>query len=99
MIDKIFAAIAVILLTIVIGTIGYLEFDTSKVTVMIQLQPSADPFITLRKMVPQDSSVTDIKEINRSRHEYEMTVKTHQKRATVIEWMRHQDNVQKVEFR
>lgn len=99
MLDKIFAAIATVLLVLVIGTIGYVELAPSKITVVVQLKEDADPFVTLRTIVPSNSAVTSIKEINHSKHEYEMTVKTHQKQAMVVEWMQNQEKVKKVELR
>lgn len=96
MVSKIYAALACLALMFVVGWLGYQEFNTSNVTVDVQLKQGEDPFSTLMSIMPTNSSVVGVREINRDRNEYEVTVKTLQKKAHFLDRLRNNNRVESV---
>lgn len=97
MAEKILAVFAAIALFFVVAFIGYQEFGTSKVVVEVQLKKGEDPFQTLRTLLPEDSAVLDVREIDRNANQYELTIKTHKKKHFLLEWMRRSSRVERAE--
>lgn len=94
--DKILCAISAITLLVVVGMIGYKEFNQDHVTVVIDLKQGEDPFVAIKQIVPNDSVVTDVRELNRTKNQYEMTVVTKRQRAGLLEWLRSSSRVENV---
>lgn len=97
MAEKILAAIAALTLFIVVGVIGYQEIATHKVTVDVQLKKGEDPFQTIRSIVPSGSTVIDVREVDREKNEYQLTVSTKQKKPSLLEWLRKSNRVERAE--
>lgn len=97
MLEKILCAVAAAALFVVVGTIAFNEFNQDQVVVVVDLKPGEDPFNAIRQIVPSDSTVTEVKEVNRSRNEYQLTVKTKRQRAGLLEWLRSSSRVERVE--
>jgi hypothetical protein len=97
MTEKILTILASLALFGVIGLIAYQEMYTENVTVGIQLKVGQDPFVTFKSIVPSDSTVVEVKEIDRANNLYEVTVATKRHRLKLLEWMRKNKQVEKVE--
>lgn len=96
MLEKILAAVAAIALFVVVGTIAVNEFYQDEVKVVIDFKQGEDPFRAVRQIVPADSVVTDVKEIDRSRNEYQLTVKTKRHRQSLLDWLRSSSKVERI---
>jgi hypothetical protein len=95
--DKILSAIAACTLFIVIGMLIYNELNISKVTVNVQLKQGVDPFLAVKQIVPENTTLIDVKELNRSTNEYQITVKTRKDKDNLLRWIRSSKKVEKVE--
>ena len=98
MIGKIFAAIAATVLLFVVGVIFYKEYTVCKVQINVQLKNGQDPFVVMRKIVPNDSSLIEVKETNHLQNRYLITVSTHRKKNRLIEIMRNNNKVENIEY-
>lgn len=98
MIDKILAAIAVLALLIVVGAIGYNEMFLKNVEMIVNLKENEDPFVAIKQIIPNDSTLIEIKEIDKSKNEYILTVSTKREKANLLEWMKLSHKVEKVEI-
>ena len=97
MIEKLIAIFSVIALFIVIGTIGYREMSTNQLVVDIQLKKGEDPFKTLKKVVPHNSSILAVRELDRANYKYELVISTHYQKAKLIEIISNNNRVEKAE--
>jgi hypothetical protein len=97
--SKLYALIACAVLCFVLCWIGYNEINTSNMTVAVQLKQGEDPFVTLKTILPPDTAVVEVREMDRQKNEYKMTVKTRQRRVQFLEWLRSNSRVEKVEER
>lgn len=97
--EKIFALLAGLALLSVVGTIGYMEYTTDRVTVAVDLKQGEDPFKALKSIVPADSTVVGIRELDHAKNKYEVVVTTRRQRATLIEWIRSSSRVEGAEGR
>ncbi len=91
------ATAAAVALFIVVGTITYVEMTTAKVTVDVQLKKGEDPFQTIKAILPPDAHVLNVAEVSRTNNEYKITVSTRRERARLLNWMRSNKCVEKVE--
>lgn len=96
MLGKIFAGIATTLLFVIIGIIIYKE-STHQVHVSVQLKSGQDPFMVIKRIVPVDSSIIEVKETNKLQNRYLITVSTHRKKHGLIEIMRNNNRVENAE--
>jgi hypothetical protein len=99
MVDKILAAIAGLALLIVVSVISYNEVFVNDVKVIVNLKQDEDPFIALKQIVPTDSKVVEIREIDRLKNQYELTVSTKREKTNLIEWIKKSHKVEKVEIK
>lgn len=97
MFEKLLAMFAAVLLAVVVGLIAYQELCTTKVVVDVTLKKGADPFQTFKTLLPPDSRVVDVKEVDKLHNEYKITVSTRRHRLRLLEWMRSSSRVEKVE--
>jgi hypothetical protein len=97
MYDKILSAIAACTLFIVIGILAYSELNVSNVTVNVQLKQGVDPFLAVKQIVPENTTLIDVKELNRSTNEYQIIVKTRRNKDNLLRWIRSSKKVEKVE--
>jgi|688.fasta_scaffold55069_10 hypothetical protein len=99
MVDRVLAAIACLALLIVVGVIGYNELYVSDVQVIVNLKEDEDPFMVLRQLVPNDSKVTEIREIDREKNKYELTVSTKREKLNLLEWIKKSHKIENVEIK
>ena len=98
MIDKILAGIAVFALVVVLGIIGYDEFLKQEMTVIVELKQGEDPFVAIRQIVPMDSSIKEVREVDRNKNEYSMIVTTKRKKKALLEWFNNSHRVENVKI-
>jgi hypothetical protein len=98
MIDKILAGIAALALLVVVAIIGYDEYSKQEMTVIVELKQGEDPFVAIRHIVPMDSSIKEVREIDRSKNEYSMIVTTKRKRKALLEWFNNSHRVENVQI-
>lgn len=99
MVDKILAAIAGFALLIVVGIIGYNEMFKTDVKMVVNLKANEDPFVALKQIVPTDSTVIDVHELDRNKNEYELTVTTKREKMNLLEWIKKSHKVEKAEIK
>lgn len=97
MIGKIFTTIAAAVLLFVVGVIFYKEYTICKVHISVQLKDGQDPFVVMKKIVPTDSSLIEVKETNRLQNRYLIVVSTHRKKNRLIEIMKNNSRVENAE--
>jgi hypothetical protein len=97
MAEKILALIAGLMLFFVVGFIGYQELGASRVVVDVQLKQGQDPFQAIKTLVPEGTAVIEVKEIDRAKNIYQMTVRTHRKKTFLLEWMRRSERVERAD--
>lgn len=95
--ERMFAIFAILTFVLVVGWIGYCEFSTSQVTVAVQLKTGEDPFTALKQILPANSSVLAIKEMDRGKNQYQMVVQTRHSKNMFLEWLKSSKKVEKVE--
>jgi len=91
--EKILAIIATILLFIISGLAIYSEMGKTQHTIVIDLKDFEDPFEALPNLLPH-GQITSIREMDRSRNEYRITVKTHKEKNRLLEWILSNDKVE-----
>lgn len=84
--EKIVAVVAALSLLLVTMLAAYSELGKSEHTVIIDLKDNEDPFIVLPQVLPQDQ-ITSIREVDRSRNEYKIVVKTHKQKKRLLDWI------------
>lgn len=99
MIDKILAGIAALVLIIVVATIGYTEFSKNYVTVFVSLKEDQDPFVAIQNLMPIDSPITSIRQVNREKNQYMLIVKTRRGNKNILDWLLKNDKVDNAEVR
>jgi len=97
MIEKILAIAAAICLFVVVGTIGYTEFAKQEVTVLLELKDGEDPFVALPQIVPKDSSIKEVREVNRAENKYVIMVETRRNKLRLLEWLRSSSRVERAD--
>jgi uncharacterized protein YabE (DUF348 family) len=97
MTEKLMALVASIVLLVSITFIGCNEFNTSSITVQVKLKKEEDPFKTLKSILPQDSGIVEVHEVNRIRNEYKITIKTKRRKDGLLQFLRQNNSVEKVE--
>jgi hypothetical protein len=98
MTDKILAGIAALVLLVVVGTIGYNEFYQQEVSVIVKLKENEDPFVAIRQIMPVDSKITDIRQIDRNENEYYLKIKTKRAKLNLLEWFMKSSKVENAEI-
>jgi hypothetical protein len=98
MTDKILAGMAALALLIVVGTIGYNEWAQQEVSVVVNLKNNEDPFVAIRQIIPVDSTIMDIRELNRENNQYFLKVKTKRAKVNLLEWFMQSSKVENAEI-
>lgn len=99
MVDKILAAIAGLALLVVVGIIGYNELLVSDVKMIVNLKQDADPFVAIKQIVPADSTVVEVRQVDRTNNQYELTVATKREKLNLLEWIKKSHKVEQVEIK
>lgn len=99
MIEKALVVIAFLALFGIVGVLIYNEAATNEITVLVDLHDEADPFATLKSIVPVNSSLRSVTEVDRASNRYEIVVRTRQKRKGLLEWFVCNSNVERVELK
>lgn len=86
-IEKVLAVVAVVVLFIVAGMATYDKLGKHDVTVVVKLGVSEDPFVKLPQVVPGDSAIRTVREIDRTNNEYVITVTTRKKKKDLLNWI------------
>ena len=94
MMGKIFAAVAACLLIVVVGMIWHQEANTARITVDVQLRQGEDPF-AIRSILPPDSTILRMQEIDRATNTYKMTVVT-KRQNTFLDYLRNSSRVERI---
>jgi hypothetical protein len=97
MTEKLMAMVAALVLIASITFIGCNEFFTSNVIVQVQLKEKEDPFKALKSILPKDSGIIEVCEVDRARNEYKITIKTHRHKDGLLQFLRQNKSVKKVE--
>jgi|688.fasta_scaffold1377260_1 hypothetical protein len=98
MYDKILAWIATIILVFIVCFIGYNEYVQENVKFFVELKQGEDPFSALKQIVPYDSSIKEVKELDKKNNEYEITVSTKRKKSNLLEYLLKSHKVQNAEL-
>ena len=96
MIDKILAGIAVFMLLIVVGTIGHNEWSQQEFSVIVSLKDNEDPFVAMRQIMPVDSRITVIRELENNK--YFLKIKTKRAKVNLLEWFMQSSKVENAEI-
>lgn len=99
MIEKILAAVAVLALFLVIGAIIHNEFFQNEVTIMVDLKQGEDPFVAIRHIVPSDSAISSVRQINPHMNQYELIVRTKREKQNLLEWLTRSHRVEQAELK
>lgn len=91
--EKILAIIAAMLLFVISGLAIYSEMGKTQHTIVINLKAFEDPFEAFPSLLPQ-GQITSIREMDRSRNEYRVTVKTHKEKNKLLEWILKSNKVE-----
>lgn len=98
MVDKILAGIAALALLIVVGVIGYNEFSYQQITVLVSLKENEDPLLAIKQIMPLDSRITNIQEIDHIKNQYVLTVTTKRAKGNLLEWLLRSSRVENAEI-
>jgi len=96
MFEKLIAIFAAICLFVVIGVISYGEIAKEEYTVIVDLKTGEDPFFALKSIVPSDSYISEIKEVDKKNNSYELRVITKRNKKGLIDWLQSSSRVDKV---
>src|SRR5687767_3331373 len=95
-IEKILAVIASLVLICVISLPLYEQFGRQNIVLLITLQDRADPFETIPHSLPSRTVLLKVKQVDRDKNEYLVTVSTQKKRSDLIDWVLRSHKVEKV---
>ena len=98
MTDKIPAGIAALVLLVIVGTIGYNELYQQEVSVIVKLKKDQDPFVAIRQIMPVDSRITDIRQLDKDSNEYYLKIKTKRAQLNLLEWFMKSSKVENAEI-
>jgi len=99
MIEKLLAFIAGLTLLVVISAISFNEFYQNEVKVLVKIKENEDPFLVMKQLMPLDSRIIDIKEINKSGGCYEIVVVTKRNKINILNWIKNSTKIQEVEIK
>jgi hypothetical protein len=97
--DKILAGIACLALLVTLGTIGYNEFAQQEIKVVVNLKDNEDPFFALRQIVPVDCRLKEIRQIDKTNNQYELTLFTRREKNNLLEWLLKSSRVEEAEIK
>lgn len=96
-IEKILAIIAAIVLAGVIALPIYEHYGRQDMVLIIKFHDQADPFQTLSHVMPSQTVVRSVKQVDRAHNEYLVTVNTPKKRKELVDWLLNSTQVEKVQ--
>lgn len=97
--EKLLAFIASLTLFLVVGIIFYNEFYQNELKVLVQIKENEDPFAVMRQLMPLDSRIIGIKEINKSSGHYEIVVLTKRNKINILNWIKNNKQIEEVEIK
>ena len=97
MIEKILAVLALLSLVFVIGFIVYDTTSQNEQTLIVDLEDGADPFIELKHIMPENTTITSVREGDKSQNTYIVKVKTRHKKQKLLNWLLRMKNVEGAE--
>ncbi len=86
-IEKLLTAIAIIVLIWVTSLAAYDKLCKHDVTLIVRLEQNEDPFVRLPQVVPDDAAIRNVREIDRNKNEYVVTVTTRKKKKDLLDWI------------
>lgn len=92
-IEKMLAITSIVILLGVIGLATYDRVSREEIAIKIQLDQNEDPFSKLKEVIPQDSSLSNVKEINRNDNEYIVVVNTKKNGKDLVDWIQKRKGV------
>ncbi len=99
MIDKILACLTGLVFLVVVSGICYTEMYRDDVKIVVNLKQNEDPFVAFKQIVPTDSSVKEVRSVNRNKNQYEIIVSTKRKKTNLLEWFRQSYRVESAEIK
>jgi hypothetical protein len=96
-IEKILAVIAGLVLICVIALPLYEQYGRQNVVLLITLQDYADPFETIPHSLPSRTVLLNVKQVDRDKNQYLVTVNTQKKRMDLVDWMLKSHKVEKIQ--
>lgn len=75
----------------------YNDYNSSNVMIVVKLRQDEDPFKTLKSILPNDTGIVDVAEINRASNEYRLTVKTRRPKEGLLNFLRGNRSVERAE--
>lgn len=98
MINKIFAAIAVCALFLVVGLIVDQEYAREYLKVDVQITKGENGIQTIRELMPMNVRLLDIQQLDVDKNEYRLTVSTPRDRSRkFLQWLKNRKKVEHVE--
>lgn len=88
-----------IVLLIVSGVAMYEIYGKEDVTVLVKLKKEQDPFVKLPQILPENSMIKNVRELNKSRNEYMMTITTRKKKHDLLQWILDSNLVEDAEIK
>jgi len=85
--EKILAVTSILILVFVSILAFFEKIGQQDVSVQIRLQEDQDPFVILPQIVPENSSIRLVREIDKSKNKYIMTIRTKKKNKDVLDWI------------
>jgi len=85
--EKILAVTSILILVFVSILAFFEKIGQQDVSVQIRLQEDQDPFVILPQIVPKNSSIRSVREIDKSKNKYIMTISTKKKNEDVLDWI------------
>lgn len=86
-IEKILTGISIGVLLWVAGLATYDKCYQQDYTVVVRLNQNEDPFVKLPQVMPTDSAIRNVREIDRTKNEYVLTVTTRKKKKDLLDWI------------
>lgn len=92
--SSIMRIVSLTLLVVVMGGIAYNEINTRNVNVKVDIKNDRNP----AEVLPELGRVTNVRQTNASKNEYEFTIKVSKKRQSILTWLRSKDWVENAEI-
>ena len=93
--QPIMALVASLALISVVFTI-FLNESREEHVIVVDLKDSADPFEVFPQLLP--GQITEVREIDRSKNEYRIKVKSRQKKQSLLDWLLGTNSVENARY-
>lgn len=94
--EKFIVLVSLATLMLVTGSIVYMEASVREVTVIVDIQDQENPFQAVRQIIPKDSTITYVKEVNRASNEYQITINTRRQKDGLLRILRDNPLVERL---